>query len=102
MVRKLANQPILSIHDRRQIGLGRNWTEPKFLRSSEKGRDFRRTQNGLCRHATTQDTEPPKWTLIHNRHVSAGIPRSPRRGIARRPTADDDHVMSLACRSLTL
>ncbi len=96
IIRKLADQPILSIHDCRQIGMGRDRGEPKLLRPPEKGRDFGRTQDGLCRHAATQDTEPPERALIHNRHVGAGIARGPCRGIARRPAADDDDVMCLA------
>ena len=102
IVGKLADQPILSIHDRRQIGLGRDRGESELLRPPEKGRDFGRTQDGLCRHTATQDAEPSERALVHNRHVSAGIARGPCRGIARRPAADDDDIVCLVRRSLTL
>ena len=82
--------------------MGRNRGQPKLLRPPEKRRDFGRAQDGLCRHAATQDTEPPERALIHNRHISAGIARGPCRGIACRPAAYDHDVMRLANCSQTL
>jgi hypothetical protein len=47
IVGKLTDQPILSIHDRRQIGLDRHRGESLLLRAPEEVRDFGRTQDGL-------------------------------------------------------
>src|SRR5678809_528694 len=72
VISELTNQPIFSIHDRRQICTGRHRGKSELLCAPEESRDFGGTQDSLCRHAATENAEPSQGALIYNRDVSAG------------------------------